>query len=309
MQAFRRFRLDWRRKAVAFRLFSALPGGSRLHYLTQRYVTRTFPRNLADHDRWQIVHAQTFARLYGGELASARLFEFGAGWDLHSSLVLWCYGVNHQTVVDISPLARPEQINHAIRYLSRNPPPGALRAPEITVGTDFVARMATLYGIHYRAPLDARDTQLPDDSIDLVCTTSVLEHIPRAVLASILRECRRICAPGAVLSHVVDYTDHYAHSDAAITAYNFLRFSEAEWERFNPPIHYQNRLRHFEYRDLFEAAGFHVLSDTTQQAEEDLAQLARVPLAGRFAAMTSEQLLPRNGHWVLVSAARDSRAL
>jgi SAM-dependent methyltransferase len=301
-------KLDWRVKAAAFRIFDSVPGGRYLHYLTQRYVTRTFPRNLSEHDRWQIEHARTFQEHWPGDRATARLFEFGAGWDLHSSLVQWCYGVNDQLSVDLTRLARPEQINHAIDHLRRRPLPGVVRIPEARVSDRFEEELQDHYGIRYAAPFDARATGLPDNSIDLVCTTSVLEHVPPDALRGILQECHRICRDGAVMSHVVDYTDHYAHSDASITPYNFLRFPDGEWERYNPAIHYQNRLRHHQYGELFLAAGFDVLVERAHQPENGETQLRSVPPAPAFQRMTADQLLPGTGHWVLVKNPTGARA-
>ena len=308
MQAFRQVKLDWRLKAAAFRFFDAVPAGQFLYYLTQRYVTRTFPRRLAEHDAWQIEHARTFQKWWMAEVSRARLFEFGAGWDLHSSLVQWCYGVNDQLSVDVTRLARPEQINHAIDHLRQHRPPGAVRIPQVRVTHQFERELLDHYGIRYAAPLDARATRLPDNSIDLVCTTSVLEHVPPDALRGILQECHRICRDGAVMSHVIDYTDHYAHSDAAITAYNFLRFSDPAWKRYNPAIHYQNRLRHHQYGELFRAAGFAVLAERAQQPENGETQLAVVPLAPAFQHLTTDQLLPGTGHWILVKNATAVRA-
>jgi len=284
---------------VAFRAFDSLPAGERLYYLTQRYVTRTLPRDLAHQGRWPFEHVQTFRRHFAEDLSSARLFEFGAGWDLYSNLVQWCYGLNHQLVVDISRLIRLDLLNRVIRYLHEHPPSGFVRVPETPLTEPVVASLEQLYGIRYAAPADARRTGLVSASVDLVCTTSVLEHIPATALADIMRECRRLCHPGSVISHVVDYSDHYAHSDAAISFYNFLRFSDDEWTPYNPPIHYQNRLRHFEYGQLFADAGFEAVAQTIVRPDGAAEVAAAIPLSSRFRAMTLDQLTPITGHWVL----------
>ncbi len=299
MRAFRRVKINWRTKAVAYRVFDAMPGGQQLYYLTQRYVTRTIPRTLATHGTWLSEHARVFRQEFGDDLSKARLFEFGAGVDLYSNFVQWCYGVNHQVVVDIRRWVRIELINQVIAYLHENPPPGALRVPEIALAAPLEDPLQKLYGIRYVAPADARCTGLADGEVDLICTTSVLEHVPLESLRDILRESRRICHERSVNSHVIDYSDHYAHSDASINLYNFLRFSDREWERFNPDIHYQNRLRHSDYRDLFRTSGFRTIDEKAILSENSLNLLAEVPLAERFRAMSPEQLMPRTGHWVL----------
>lgn len=302
MQAFRQVRIGWRRKSAAFRLFDTLPGGNALYYLTQRYVTRTFPRPLAQHVDWAIEHAATFRRWAGPDLGGRTLFEFGAGWDLFNNLVMWCYGVEDQIVIDLRRWARASEINHALGFLEAHPPPAAVRVPGTRLPPAFEEPLRREYGIRYTAPADARDTRLPAASVDLICTTSVLEHVPPDALRAILAECRRIAKPGAVISHVIDYTDHYAHSDGGISIYNFLRFSDREWDRFNPGIHFQNRLRHFEYGKLFTGAGFEPRSVWAATSGNACGLLERVPLADRFRGMTPAQLLPRTGHWVLAPA-------
>jgi hypothetical protein len=299
VHAFRKVKVDWRKKALAFRAFDALPGGQHLYYLTQRYVTRTIPRNLGTHGKWLFEHARVFRQHYGDDLSKARLFEFGAGLDLFSNFVQWCYGVNDQVVVDIRRWVRVELVNQVIAYLKENPPPGGLRVPEIALQHPLEARLRRLYGIQYTAPADARRTGLEDGSIDLMCTTSVLEHVPVGALTEIFREAHRICHTKSVNSHVVDYTDHYAHSDATIGIYNFLRFTDDEWQRFNPAIHYQNRLRHADYGELFRAQGFCVRFEKAIAPDDSESLLSGVPLAGRFRDMPPTALLPRTGHWVL----------
>jgi len=295
----RPFNLGWKMKAAAFRLFDSMPAGGALHYLTQRRITRTIPRDLSEHDGWQIEHARTFQRFFRGDLSQAHLFEFGAGWDLHSSLVQWCYGINEQSVLDISRLVKLELVNLTIRHLRAHPPEGSSRVPEVLLREPLDDALRRNYGIRYLAPADARQTRIETGSVDLICTTSVLEHIPAPDLRAILTECRRIARDGAIVSHVVDYTDHYAHSDRSIGPYNFLRFPERRWQRFNPAIHYQNRLRHFQYGDLFEAARFRVLAERPIHPDHAAESLKSVPLADPFRTMSPELLLPGTGHWVL----------
>lgn len=297
--AFRKVHIGWRTKAAAFRLFDSLPAGRRAYYLAQRYITRTIPRSLADPCGWAVEHAHTFRSRFSGDIGPARLFEFGAGWDLFNSLVQWCYGANDQVVVDIDRWARADQINHAIRHLQTAPPPGVQRVPAVPVDGAFERTLAAHYGIHYHAPHDARATGLADGAVDLICTTSVLEHVPVDALHEILRECHRICSARAVISHVIDYSDHYAHSDPAITFYNFLRFSDREWRRFNPRLHYQNRLRHFEYGELFERHGFVIAEQRAASTTQAHTLLERVPLSERFRGIDPARLAPTTGYWVL----------
>ena len=89
--AFRKFKISWKLKAAAFNFLDAAPFGEVLYYLLQRYVTKTVPRQLAPTEETgaaQISHAHSFLQR-GAHLKEATLFEFGAGWDLYSNIILY----------------------------------------------------------------------------------------------------------------------------------------------------------------------------------------------------------------------------
>src|SRR3546814_46884 len=156
-------------------------------------------------------------------------------------------------------------------------------------------------GMDYCAPGDARATGLADDSIDLVSTTSVLEHIPARDIASIMREMRRICRPGALLSMIIDYEDHYGQRGGGTSVYNFLRFSETEWKRFNPDLHYQNRLRHSDHLRIFEDAGFEIVEVETAFPEDWEKILPVEDLAPEFMGYAIDDLKITRGRFLLRS--------
>jgi ubiquinone/menaquinone biosynthesis C-methylase UbiE len=117
------------------------------------------------------------------------------------------------------------------------------------------------YGISYNAPSDAKRTGLHPESIDVVVSTNTLEHIPKEDIVGILCEMKRILKPGGFISSKIDYSDHYAATDRNIDRLNYLKFSDAEWDKYNHSNHYQNRLRHHDYRKIFEEAGFKTIKN------------------------------------------------
>lgn len=252
--------MNWKTKAWFFRLFSVVPFGGQLHYFAQRHITRTLPRPVypvLDTTSHYLRHVNSLRNTYAS-LANKCLFEFGAGWDLFENLVFYCYGIDRKYCYDLNRHAKRELINYCIDTLAENPPSGCVRRPLQNVGVDLNADLEKHYGISYCAPADARRTGLPPGRIDMVASTSTLEHIPEQDIVAILRECKNICSPDAVLSFSIDYSDHYQHSDQGIFPYNFLNFTDAEWESYNPPNHFQNRLRPIDYRQLFLDPGFRI---------------------------------------------------
>ena len=265
--------MRWQAKALVQRALSGLPGGPRVNYFLQRRVTRSLPRSRADFDR-HVEEAERHLAAFGDRGRPGRAFEFGAGWDLIGPLVLRASGVERQIVVDIEPHLRPELVDDALRRLG-----SALPAPPVTGVDDLRAR----FGIDYRAPCDARATGLEAESVDLISSTFTMEHIPRADLAAILRECRRLLAPDGILSSAIDYKDHFSYADPSLSPYNFLTLGDRTWRIVNSALQHQNRLRHRDYVELFEDAGLEIVSVEAEEATPaDLATLASLDLAPAF---------------------------
>jgi SAM-dependent methyltransferase len=298
----------WLAKAAIQGGLSLVPGGRQANYFLQRNVSRRLPRSDADFD----FHADTAARHLaalerarpGTDRAGLHCYEFGAGWDLIGPIAMWALGIEHQTVVDISPHVKLELVNDTVERFAHHRSRleqalgRPLRAPDAeTVTTP--GELATRFGIAYLAPQDARSLPLADHTVDFVSSTFTLEHIPHSDIAAILRETRRVMAPDAVISSLIDMQDHYNYVDSAVSVYNYLRYPAWRWRFLNPSLQWQNRLRHSQYLGLFEAAGFELVSDDpVRPTDEDLRELKRMSRAPEFEAFDEADLGIRSTHLV-----------
>jgi hypothetical protein len=293
--------VHWKTKAALFWLFERVPFGYQLHQYIQKRATRKVPK---PHSTYPFYNERVeryvaaFER-YGADFSNSSYLEFGAGWDLFYPFGLWCFGINDLLVIDLYALARTEYLNHTIAGLRKFPPKGAKRVPRTALSRTMHRDLTQFYGMTYMAPGDARQVRKPDRSIDLVSTTSTLEHIPFDDLETIMLELRRLCRSNAILVMLVDYSDHYSHSDLSITPYNFLRYSEEEWPRFNPAIHYQSRRRHHDYRALFMRCGFQVVEEEAKRPDDWELLMKRQPLDPEFDAMEPSMVAITAGFFVL----------
>ncbi len=278
--------MNWRLKALAFQVLDKLPGGELLYRLAQRHVTRNHLFEVTDgYLRLHQFHIDQYRSVHPG-----RAMEFGAGRHFISPLLLSHAGATEVLVFDVQPLTSPLQINHTIRQL-RDRFPGDW--PEIA----DLAELESRYRIRYLAPGDARATGLEAGSVQFFCSTSTLEHIPPDDIRRILSECGRIAAPGARISHIIDYADHFKYSDQSVPLFNFYRYSDAAWRPYNPSNHYQNRLRHGDFVRMFAEAGLEPVE--IRSGSVPPAALAGIPLAPRFRDRPQEELLTSIGYFAL----------
>lgn len=150
--------------------------------------------------------------------------------------------------------------------------------------------MEARFGIVYRAPADARSTGFEPRSIDCITNTFTLEHVPGADIEAILRESDRILKPGGIFLSFIDYQDHCSFRDSRISVY-FLQYPDRQWRWFNSRLHYQNRLRHCHYREMFARCGFEVLSEELKYpSAQDRARLQSLALAEEFQSLSFDDL-------------------
>jgi hypothetical protein len=286
--------MRWIAKAAVQKALGFLPAGPKVNYWMQRRITGGLPRS-DEHFRYQATetlrHLEAWRRFGGGrELGEARLYEFGAGWDLSTPLIFYGLGARSQTLVDLHPHARLEEINHSLDQYRRmhdwlSDKAGFTVADVGAQPLGSLAELKPRFGIDYLAPRDARATGLAAASVDLATSTNTLEHIPRAQIAPIFTETRRLLVPGGIISGLVDMQDHYSFFDSSISAFNYLKFSDATWRLINSPLHFQNRLRITDYRELVANAGLNSLAEVFKPpSAEDLATIDGMSLSKRFRA-------------------------
>lgn len=265
--------MHWKLKAAAFKALDLVPFGTQAHFLSQRYLTRTWPRP----HHWLTPYVGVAAtvldafRHHGpGDASSATFLEIGAGRDLAAPIALRLMGAGRVIAVDIQRIAKLDLINHAAAVIASEL--GKL-APVFSSWAELEA-----FGILYSAPHDLV-RRPPSEPIDAFISNEVLEHIPPAALQEVLIAARSALKPGGLSIHSIDYSDHYAR-DGGVSRYSFLMYSDADWSRYNSGLNYVNRLRHSDYLAMHENAGLAVI-DVETYSEQIPAEI-RSSLAPQF---------------------------
>jgi SAM-dependent methyltransferase len=298
--------MNWKAKAMVQRCLSRCPFGIQANYLLQRCVQKSLP--IDDDTVRQVaaiaaLHLDSLSQHSHKAPRDATCLEIGAGTDLTLPLLFYAHGVNHHTTLDIMPLARRFLVNSSIVRMRSIDLPLARRPDWLVESTqDLPLALRERYGINYLAPCDARRTGLPGGAFDLITSTDTLEHVPAPDLPPILKECRRLLAPGGLLSLYIDHRDHYSYADRRISVYNFLRYSDAAWSRFNSPLQYQNRQRHSDYLEAAGSCGFRIVKERRfGPSAADLRCLMELDLDSKFHQYPLDDLGVQHSHLVLAA--------
>lgn len=214
----------------------------------------------------------------------------------------------------MNPYLKEELIIEALKYFSKN------KGEIIDIFGDFIVMnrfesllklsekksfsldiFLDLCRINYIAPCNAANTDLRSQSVDFYSSYCVFEHIPYDILKQILQEGNRIIAKEGLFIHKIDYSDHYSHSDKKISAINFLKFTDSEWEKYaGNKYMYVNRLRHDDFMNLFHSSG-HSLLDNQPDVDDQLKELlnsGKLKVDTRFSEKSND-ILSVLGSWII----------
>ena len=302
--------MNWRWKARLVKLIAALPMSDAIYYRMQRCVGSLQSKRYDPSERLRaatkMVH---WAEELGYRIEGKSFLEVGTGRTLDIPLALWLCGAARVLTVDLNTYLAEQLTLESVAFLCCRRAETAAIFGELADRPLFNERLDQLRGfdgrladlmrmthIEYLAPTDAAHLSVPDRSIDFHISFTVLEHIPVDIIASILKEAERVLTPGGLLLHIIDPSDHFSHDDGSITAVNFLQFSDREWTRLaGNKFMYHNRLRAYEYVELFKRAGVRLIGQRQAIDEQSLAVLRNgFGLDQRFCHIDHEQLAVRS---------------
>ena len=186
---------------------------------------------------------------------SKKILEFGAGKSLEQNIYLSIKFNNriNQTVIDIDKMIDFNLLNFAKNQLQKK-----IKLSFKTKNIRNLEDLKNILNIKYYAPINIIDLN-EKEKFDAIISTNVIEHISKKHFEIILEKFRKIVKNDGILSFLIDYSDHYSHTDKNISSTNFLKYSEPEFKKYNNPLLFQNRLRHYDYIDIFKNKKFKIL--------------------------------------------------
>jgi SAM-dependent methyltransferase len=185
-----------------------------------------------------------------GQLRGRTILEIGPGDGIASAIIAAAHGAN-SVLLDTGPFVRADILPYReLAEVLRDQGVSVPGLADCKTIDDILARCDARYLTDGLRSLK----QLEDETVDLIFSQAVLEHVRKRELLETMRDCRRILKPGGVSSHRIDLQDHLGG------ALNNLRFSEPVWESefFARSGFYTNRIQFSQMLDLFKHAGFEV---------------------------------------------------
>lgn len=135
---------------------------------------------------------------------------------------------------------------------------------------------------------------LEDNSLDIIYSQAVLEHVRRDEFYETMSHCRRLLKNNGVMSHVIDFKDHLGG------ALNNLRIPSSLWEKdwfASKSNFYTNRLRLSEIIKISENSGFVV--DVVEVNRYKTVPIQKKQLAREFSGLSDNDLLISEAHLVM----------
>ena len=235
------FQINWKLKSILYRIFSYLKLNL-LFYLIQKHITKTSRINLEKvNDIWKF-HVNVIKK---HNLQA--LLEIGAGKSLEQNIYL-AYLFNNevkQTVIDVTKMVDLNLFNEANKQISK------ILSTKKKEEVKTIKDLENFYNIRYLAPFKLDQFLESNEKFDICISTNTLEHIPEKDLNNIFFTLKKIISENKFVSSIIDYSDHYSHTDKNISKLNFLKYSDHSWQKYNNPYLYQNRLRHQDYEKIF----------------------------------------------------------
>lgn len=190
-----------------------------------------------------------------------KVVEIGSGWlPVLPYDLLFRYGSKEVLTFDINEHYQSKNIKEFNKFYSTH-------YPGVTTLSQTLPK-----NVQYFPNKNILDSQIEPASIDVMTSRNVLEHIPPDDLESIHKQAFRYLKRDGFIIHQISPSDHRAYTDKSLSLWDFLKYSQPEWDLIQTRFDYHNRLRLPHYVKLFTGCGFRIafLSYKTARKSQQL---------------------------------------
>ena len=285
--------------AAALKCFSATPSMRKLYRRmgnlagNKRRGTESIPWYYLERAKRMVRLQKEYELLRSGD----RILELGTGWLHWEALttklffdiqaVLFDVWDNRQLTAlknyaaQLTPILLRDNLGVSVSEIERAQ--SLLRA---IATVDSFEDLYKLLEFEYVVESSGSLKQFADNSLQLVVSGGVLEHVNREAVPLLLEETLRVLKPGGWALHSIDIEDHLSHYDRKASKKLYLAISEPTWTHlFENKVQYINRLQRGEWLALFKATGFELVDEDSWNVD-----IGQLKVARRYADMDRRDL-------------------
>ena len=217
-------------------------------------------------------------------LRGLTILELGPGDSISTSIIASCFGAN-TFLLDAGDFVQKDLLEYfeLISYLKKE----GYKTSHLEDCHDFDHLLKATRTTYLTNGLKSYDS-IPSDSVDIIISQAVLEHIRHHELKQTLKENKRILKRNGLCSHQIDLKDHLS------SGLNNLRFKRRIWESnvFSQSGFYTNRVRFSALIEIFKQIGFKVEVDEVNVWKK--LPIKKEKLNQEFSVLPEEELLVKD---------------
>lgn len=293
---------SWLLKAVVQKGISFLPFKHRLNYVFQKYITKGVILTDALFES-KLLHCKQHLAVLQAHSNYQKDFivlELGTGWYPVVPIGLFLAGSKTIYTADIKSTVSNKQCEDVIRKYLTYFDSGKLenflptvKEERIEILRNCLQKNISRDALYTACNIiflegDITKMNLPETKMHIINSNNTFEHIPAPVLENILRFFHTIIVEDGVMSHFIDMSDHFSHSDTSVSNYNFLKFTKRQWKIIDNSIQPQNRLRINKYRKMLVDTGWEILNEEKTVAQPG--RIAEIQVSKEFSDTSVEDL-------------------
>jgi len=212
-------------------------------------------------------------------ISGMTILELGPGDSLSTGVIAFHYGAKSILINPTKLIFDPIKNFNNLKIFLEN------KAFKIKDSPKDLKDLCQTYKIDYFFEGLKSLKEIPSNSVDIIFSNAVLEHIFKDEFEETINELKRIMKKDGFMSHQVDFKDHLEGS------LNNLRFSNFIWESylFRNSGFYTNRIRFYEMVGIFKNKGFEV--QTSDLKKWDILPLNLKKISKQFRELKHDDLL------------------
>lgn len=272
-------------KTTFFKTIDFLPGklGYALYHKVQSLLTESFDVKQTANER-SFGEIQRILAHNGKTLKGQYLLEIGSGWmPILPYLLHYKGGCSEVHTFDINDHYNNRYIDELNIYYQK----------QLEVNVEYKQDKLHIPDfIKYHPNSNVINAALPD-KVDLVYSRFVLEHVTPKDLVAMHKRFAKEYGSDVLILHLISPSDHRAFSDTSISHYDFLQYSQSEWNKIQTKFDYHNRLRLPQYLALLEEAGMEVVHlefDTAEQGSKKFEKFKKMKIHADYSGYTDDEL-------------------